>query len=49
MEQVVPIAPYLWENVAEVVPHRLSHYAFDQSWASPALDQITIQARQASP
>ena len=48
MERVVPIAPYLWENVAEVVPGRLSHYAFDQSWNSPALDQIALQVRRAS-
>jgi len=47
MERVVPIAPYLWENVAEVVPGRLSHYAFDQSWNSPALDQIALQVRRA--
>jgi YVTN family beta-propeller protein len=43
MEQVVPIAPYTRENVAEVVPPRVTRYSYDQSSDSPALDQIAVK------
>ena len=42
MEKVVPIAPYTHEYVVEVVPHRVTNYAYDQSSDSPALDQIAV-------
>jgi len=49
MEQLVPIAPYTRENVAEVVPPRVTHYAYDQSSDSPALDQIAVKPLLTSP
>ena len=42
MEKLVPMAPYLTENVIDVVPKRVVHYSFDQSSDEAALDQIAV-------
>jgi len=42
MEKVVPMAPYLTENVIDVVPKRVVHYSFDQASDEVALDQIAV-------
>ena len=43
MEQLVPVAPYVTENVIDVVPSRVVHYSFDQSMDEVALDQIAVR------
>ena len=43
MEQVVPLVPYVAENVVEVVPPQIVHYSFDQYNTLPALDQIAVR------
>lgn len=42
MEKLVPMAPYLTENVIDVVPKRVVHYSFDQASDEVALDQIAV-------
>jgi len=42
MEKVVPMAPYLTENVIDVVPKRVVHYSFDQASDAVALDQVAV-------
>ena len=42
MEHLVPVAPYITENVIEVVPSRISHYSYDQFSDAAALDQIAL-------
>jgi peptide/nickel transport system substrate-binding protein len=43
MEQVVPWIPYLSETHAQVVPHRIARYSYDQFADLPALDQIALR------
>jgi ABC-type transport system substrate-binding protein/DNA-binding CsgD family transcriptional regulator len=43
MEKIVPVAPYVTENVIDVVPARVVHYSYDQSSDAVALDQIAIK------
>jgi peptide/nickel transport system substrate-binding protein len=42
MEQIVPWAPYLFDNQVDVTSARIVHYSFDQSAASAAFDQFAI-------
>jgi len=43
MEHVVPVAPYLTENVVDVVPTRVVHYSYDQFSDAAALDQMALR------
>jgi YVTN family beta-propeller protein len=43
MEHVVPVAPYITENVIDVVPSRVAHYSYDQFSDAVALDQIALK------
>lgn len=43
MEQVVPVVPYVAENVVAVFPPQIVHYSFDQANTLPALDQIALK------
>lgn len=42
MEHLVPVAPYVTENVIDVVPSRIAHYSYDQFSDAVALDQIAL-------
>jgi len=43
MEKIVPVAPYVTENVIDVVPAQVVNYSYDQSSDAVALDQIAIK------
>jgi peptide/nickel transport system substrate-binding protein len=42
MEQVVPWAPLLVENLAQILSDRVVSYSFDQAYTMPALDRIAV-------
>jgi peptide/nickel transport system substrate-binding protein len=42
MEQVVPWAPYLFDNTVDVTSVRIANYSFDQFSSQAALDQMAI-------
>jgi len=48
MEKVVPVAPYITENVVDVVPSRIAHYSYDQFSDAVALDQIALKPGKGS-